>query len=142
MKEVKLVANLSLDRIHSNLKELQCGVELVNQEIGEMHSSNTPIFLDELKFLEAMVPFATTSKHEFDTLHILANTSLEKLRDVALYFGESMKEDRQTDLFRTMREFLFMFDSVCNEIKNTKKQKKDLKSNNHLRQRLVHLFVF
>jgi len=135
MKEVKLVANLSLDRIHLNLKELERGVELVNKEIQEVHSTS------ETKYLDTMVPFAKASKVEFDTLQVLASTSLEKLKDVAMYFGEPIKEDRQTDLFKTMREFLFMFDCVCNEIKNAKKCKDDVASKSHVEQRLVHLLV-
>lgn len=135
MKEVKLVANLSLDRIYLNLKELERGVGLVNKEIQEMNSSN------EIKFLETMVPFANASKVEFDTLQVLASMSLEKLKDVAMYFGEPIKEDRQTDLFKTMREFLFMFDCVCNEIKNAKKRKDDVASKLQKEQRLVHQLV-
>jgi hypothetical protein len=135
MKEVKLVANLSLDRIHSNLKELERGVELVVQEIEAMRSRNSPICLDEMKFLETMVPFAVASKDEFGTLQTLATMSLGKLKDISIYFGESIKEDRQTDLFRTMREFLFMFDCACNDIKNTRKRKDDMATKIHLRPR-------
>lgn len=141
MKEVKLVANLSLDRIHSNLKELERGIELINVEIEEMRSENLPINLDEIKFLETMEPFAIASKLEFSTLQILANMSLEKLKDVAMYFGESIKEDQQTDLFKTIREFLFMFDCACNEIKNSKKRKDVMASKIHSKQRLVHFLA-
>jgi len=131
MKEVKLVANLSLDRIHLNLKELEKGVELVNKEMQEIHSIN------ELSFLETMTPFAKASKLQFDTLQLLATTSLEKLKDVAMYFGEPIKEDRQSDLFKTMREFLFMFDCVYNEIKKPKKCKDDVHEKFHVEQRFV-----
>jgi len=131
MKEVKLVANLSLDRIHLNLKELERGVELVNKEIQEMHSTN------ETSFIETITPFAKASKFEFDTLQILSTMSLEKLKDVAMYFGEPIKEDRQSDLFKTMREFLFMFDCVCNEIKKPKKYKDNSASKIHIEQRFV-----
>ncbi|KAG0618044.1 hypothetical protein M758_4G034900 [Ceratodon purpureus] len=135
MKEVKLVANLSLDRIYSNLKELERGVELMDQEIQEMRSNNSPINLDETKFFDTMVPFAIASKDEFGKLQILARMSLEKLKDVAMYFGESIKEDRQIDLFKTLREFLFMFDCACNDIKNRRKRKEDTTSTIHFRQR-------
>lgn len=132
MKEVILVANLSLDRIHLNLKEFERGVELVNKEIQEMQS------FDERRFFDTMAPFANESKVEFDTLQAFAHMSLEKLKDVAMYFGEPIKEDRQTDLFKTMREFLFMFDCVCNEIKNAKKRKDNVASKIHVEQRLVY----
>lgn len=123
MKEVKSAANLSLDRIHSNLRELDRGLELVSREIQETStsSSDTQSTQNE-RFLEIMIPFAEKTKMDMVGLHTYADTSLGKLKDLAAYLGETIKEDKQTELFKTMREFLFMFDCVSTEIKATKER--------------------
>lgn len=134
MKEVKIAANLSLERVHSSMKELERGVEITNTEIDEVGAMSGDV---ANPFLEVMVTFARDTKVAVDNLQVLAATSLGKLKDVAAYFGEIIKEERQTELFKTMREFLFMFDCVCNEIKNVKKRSVNdvvVKSNHrHLR---------
>jgi hypothetical protein len=136
MKEVKTAANLSLDRVHSSLKELERGVEIMNTEIDEVGAISRDL---ADPFLEVMVTFARDTKVEVDNLQVLAATSLGKLKDVAAYFGETIKEERQTELFKTMREFLFMFDCVCNEIKNVKKRSANdvVAKSNHRQLRFV-----
>jgi len=127
MKEVKSAANLSLDRIHSSLNELERGVELVNREIevtSSLINNSEPKY--DRHFLDLMVPFAENTKTEIANLNSLANSALGKLKDLAAYFGETMKEERQTDLFKTMREFLFMFNCVSTEIKSRKKRSEEV----------------
>jgi hypothetical protein len=127
MKEVKSAANLSLDRIHSSLNELERGVELVNREIevtSSLINNSEPKY--DSHFLDLMVPFAENTKTEIANLNSLANSALGKLKDLAAYFGETMKEERQTDLFKTMREFLFMFNCVSTEIKSRKKRSEEV----------------
>ncbi|XP_024366497.1 uncharacterized protein [Physcomitrium patens] len=135
LREVKLAANLSLDRLNSNLKELERGLEILNQEIRDIHSNNTLANSNELKFIESMVPFAQTSSKDFIILQNMAKSSLNKLKDVAMYFGEPVKGDQNTNLFKIMREFLFMFDCACNEIKKAKKHKDNAMSISHAQQR-------
>lgn len=124
---MKTAANLSLERLQSGLKELENGVELINSEVAQsrevgVKEKETGGDGQEKQLLHIMSPFYEKAESEVNGLRKVYDTTLTKLKHLAVYYGETLKEERLIELFKTMREFLFMFDQVSTELKESRRR--------------------
>lgn len=109
---------MKLENIVASISDLDRGLEITKQEIEFARADLSNVSALRSKFLELMLPFYEECSASVVELKELLNITLSKLKDVSEYFGESGDEQppRQMDLFRTMNQFLSMFDHVSKEI--------------------------
>ncbi|KAJ7521699.1 hypothetical protein O6H91_19G064400 [Diphasiastrum complanatum] len=124
MYAVKLAANLTLDHIHTSLGELGQGISVVEKEILQVTAEICKELESGESFLQLIGPFLEFARLGTSTLKNTANVVFNKLQDVARYFGEPLHDERHTDLFHTMGEFLHMFDRVSKEIQEERIKRK------------------
>ncbi|CAM6106953.1 unnamed protein product [Calypogeia fissa] len=117
-RAVKAAANLSLERMQSGLRELENGLDLIKAEISVVTEASH----DDQQLVILMMPFYEKVNSEVMGLTDLHNTTMANLKDLAIYFGETLKQERLIDLFKTMREFFFMFDQVTLELKEARRR--------------------
>ncbi|KAL3681914.1 hypothetical protein R1sor_024870 [Riccia sorocarpa] len=109
LKSVKTAANLSLERLQSGLKELEAGVELIKSEISsspdraaDSDEGAADLALQKQQLSNMMSPFYEKAELEVGGLRILYDTTLNKLKDLAVYYGETLKDERLIELFKTI----------------------------------------
>lgn len=124
LKGIKPASTLKLESIMASIEDLDRGLELTKQEIEFARTDLSNVSAFKSRFLDSMLPFYEDCSVHVVELKELLNVTLDKLRDVTEYFGENGDEKplRQLELFRTMHQFLNMFDHVSKEIQEGRTQ--------------------
>ena len=120
LKTIKTASSLKLENIIGSIQELEAGLKLTNQEIEFARDDVTDLSVFRSRFLDSLVPFYEQCFSNVVELKELLDTSLMKLKNVCEYFGENGDEQpqRQLDLFKTLQQFLNMFDLVSKQIQD------------------------
>eukprot|EP00249_Psilotum_nudum_P025328 c29686_g1_i1 orf=113-529(+) len=112
--------------ICDHIEDLQCGMDMVKEEIEWAISDESDCSKFRDRFLALAHPFYLQLTTDMMNLKTLATFSFNKLRDLARYFGESCDKHRQMDLLKILCEFLCMFDRVRREIQDHRQKEEEI----------------
>ncbi|KAK3276971.1 hypothetical protein CYMTET_14994 [Cymbomonas tetramitiformis] len=116
LEHVKPASSISLEQIKSNIVELEHGLSKVDEEILHASVEMTPESSQHDKFRDVMVNFSEQGVVEVKTLKEDAAACVDSLKEMCQFFGETWADDKPNNLFRTVREFLVIFDRTIAEI--------------------------
>lgn len=116
LEHVKPASSISLELIKSNIVELEHGLSKVDEEILHASVKMTEESSQHDKFRDVMVNFSEQGVVEMKALKEDAASCVDALKEMCQFFGETWADDKPNHLFRTVREFLVIFDRTIAEI--------------------------
>ena len=120
IEKVSAASKFQKDYCSQNLKQLSSQHSKLKEEI--LHAS---VVLDETsdlndKFRDVMVPFAEDSEETLNCMRSIHDSTLENLNKMRDFLGED-EGTEPTEIFRTLHEFMMIYDSVVKDIQEAEK---------------------